>query len=162
MDAEDAGWTKIPVKISVLFHSRMKNPGPHDYVGAELYHRSLVSVIKERVTDLHAGPRLHMEPYKLLWQPAHLPNEVKIYGELYTSQAFLEAHHALQDSPGEPGCDLERMVIVLMLWSDSTHLMSFGDSHLWPLYLYIGDESKYRRCKPSCNLCSHVAYFEKV
>jgi hypothetical protein len=162
MDAEDAGWTKTPVKISVPFHSRMKNPGPRDYVGAELYHRSLVSVIKERVTDPHAGPRLHMVPYELLWQPAHLPNEVKMYGELYTSQAFLEAHRALQDSPGEPGCDLERVVIALMLWSDSTHLTSFGDSHLWPLYLYIGNESKYRRCKPSCNLCSHVAYFEKV
>jgi hypothetical protein len=159
---EDAGWMKTRVKISVPFHQRMKTTGPRDYVGAELYHRSLVDVIKERITDPYAGPRFHMEPYELLWQQPHQPQEVKMHGELYTSQAFLEAHRSLQDSSGEPGCDLPKVVVALMFWSDSTHLTSFGDSHLWPLYLFIGNESKYRRCKPSCNLCSHVAYFEKV
>ena len=162
LDDEDAGWTKTMVKISVPFHRRMQNTGVRDYVAAELYHRSLVSVIKERISDPHAGAHFHMEPYELLWQPGHLPDEVKMHGELYTSQAFLEAHRALQDSPREPDCDLERVVVGLMFWSDSTHLTSFGNSHLWPLYLFIGNESKYRRCKPSCNLCSHVAYFEKV
>lgn len=49
-----------------------------------------------------------------------------------------------------------------MFWSDSTHLTSFGDSKLWPLYMFIGNDSKYRRCKPSHKLCSHIAYFQKV
>ncbi|KAH7917271.1 hypothetical protein BV22DRAFT_1026716, partial [Leucogyrophana mollusca] len=31
-----------------------------------------------------------------------------------------------------------------------------------PLYVYFGNESKYRRCKPSCNLCAHVAYFQNL
>jgi len=30
-----------------------------------------------------------------------------------------------------------------MLWSDSTHLASFGNASLWPIYLYIGNLSKY-------------------
>lgn len=47
-----------------------------------------------------------------------------------------------------------------MFWSDATQLTSFGNAKLWPCYLFFGNKSKYRRCRPSCNLCCHVAYFE--
>lgn len=49
-----------------------------------------------------------------------------------------------------------------MFASDATMLASFGTAKLWPLYLYFGNDSKYRRGKPSENLCEQVAYFEKV
>src|ERR1700692_4795001 len=49
-----------------------------------------------------------------------------------------------------------------MFWSDATQLTSFGNAKLWPTYMYFGNESKYRRCKPSCHLSNHVAYFETV
>lgn len=159
---EDAGWTKSRIKISVPFHSRMANPGPRDYLGADMYHRSLVAVIRERIADPHTGARFHMEPYELRWKPTNQREEVRMHGEIYTSEAFIQAHRALQDSPGEPDCELPRVVVAMMFWSDATHLTSFGNSHLWPCYLFFGNESKYRRCKPSCNLCSHVAYFQKV
>jgi hypothetical protein len=158
----DAGWRKTRVEITVPFHSRMKTPGSQQYVGADLYHRSLVEVITERISDPHTGAQFHLEPYELLWKRSDLHREVNIHGELYTSEAFREAHQALQDSPPEPNCDLPRVVVALMFWSDATHLTQFGNSQLWPSYLFIGNESKYRRCKPSCNLCSHVAYFQKV
>lgn len=158
----DAGWRKTPIKVSVPFHRRTADPGPREYVGADLYHRSLVDVIKEKVTDSHNAPRMHLDPYELLWKPVSRNKEVRVHGELYTSTAFLKAHNELQDSPGEPGCDLPRIVIGLMFSSDATHLTSFGQSKLWPCYLYVGNESKYRRCKPSSNLCSHVAYFQTV
>jgi hypothetical protein len=87
---------------------------------------------------------------------------VKIYGELYQSPAFMDAHQKLQESPGEPDCNLPRAVVSLMFWSDATHLTNFGNAKLWPVYLYFGNESKYRRCKPSCHLGNHVAYFQKV
>jgi hypothetical protein len=74
----------------------------------------------------------------------------------------MDAHNSLQESPGEPGCDLPRVVIALMVWSDSTQLTNFGNAKLWPLYMFFGNESKYRRGKPSCHLCEHVAYFETV
>ncbi len=86
----------------------------------------------------------------------------RVYGELYTSPAFLEAHEEIQTATGEPGCSLPRILIGLMFGSDSTHLTSFGSASLWPCYMYFGNESKYRRCKPSCQLCHHVAYFQKV
>jgi hypothetical protein len=59
-------------------------------------------------------------------------------------------------------CDLPRVVAGLMFWSDVTHLTSFGDAKIWPLYMFFGNESKYFRCKPSSNLCHHVAYFQSV
>jgi hypothetical protein len=159
---EDAGWKKSRIQISVPFHRRMKDPGPRNYVCADLYHRSLVEVITERIKDPHAAVHFHLEPYKLLWKPTNQHEEVRLHGEIYTSEAFLQAHDALQESPGEPDCDLPRVIVALMFWSDATHLTSFGNSQLWPLYLFIGNESKYRRCKPSCNSCSHVAYFQHV
>jgi len=159
---EDAGWKKKRIEITVPFHRRMKTPGSRRYAGVDLYHRSLVQVIKERISDSHTAAQFHMEPYELLWKRTDQHKEVKMHGELYTSEAFHEAHNALQTSPPEPGCDLQRVVVALMFWSDATHLTQFGNSQLWPCYLFIGNESKYRRCKPSCNLCSHVAYFQKV
>jgi len=158
----DAGWRKKRVEITVPFHNRMQNPGTSQFVCAELYHRSLVEVIRERISDPHTAAQMHLEPYELLWKRSDQHREIRLHGEIYTSDAFREAHDVLQDSPPEPDCDLPRVVLALMFWSDATHLTQFGSSQLWPCYMAIGNESKYRRCKPSCNLCSHIAYFQKV
>jgi len=158
----DAGWRKKHVEITVPFHQRMQTPGTTQFICGELYHRSLVEVIRERISDPHTAPQIHLEPYELLWKRSNQHDEVKLHGEVYTSEAFREAHDALQNSPPEPGCNLQRVVVALMFWSDATHLTQFGSSQLWPCYMAMGNESKYRRCKPSCNLCSHVAYFRKV
>jgi hypothetical protein len=159
---EDAGWKKTPVYISVPFHSRLKNPGPKEYLVGDFHHRSFVSVIRERVTNLHNDQNFHYEPFKLFWKPTDESAETRVHGELYTSPAFLEAHRDLQDSPQEPGCDLPRVVVAMMFWSDNTHLTSFGNAKLWPNYLFFGNHSKYNRCKPRCHLCNHVAYFLAV
>lgn len=158
----DAGWIKSPIQITVPFHNRTALPGSHAYMGGDLYHRSLVDVISERVSDAHAAQRFHMEPYELTWTPYPGSYQIPVHGELYTSSAFLETHRKLQDEPGEPSCTLQRVVVALMFWSDATHLTSFGSAKLWPLYLFFGNESKYRRCKPSSNLCCHIAYFRDV
>ena len=98
----------------------------------------------------------------MFWQPNEHIEPVRVHGELYTSEAFLETHRQLQESPGEPGCDLQRVVVGLMFASDGTHLTAFSDNKLWPVYLAIGNESKYRRSKPSCEAFEHIAYFETV
>jgi hypothetical protein len=163
----DADWTRTPVTIQVPFQRRRGIPlgpqvGPRNYIITDFYHRSLVSVVREKLADPHHDHLFHYEPYELKWQPGGAPRPVRVYGELYSSPAFMDAHQELQESPGEPDCDLPRFIIGLMFWSDATHLTSFGDAKLHPLYMYFGNESKYRRCKPSCHLCNHVAYFQKV
>src|ERR1700722_16455246 len=164
---EDAGWLHTPVTISVPYHPRrgvLADPhaGPQDYTVADFYHRNLISVIRERLSESTDNRHFHYEPYELNWQPEGMQRSVRVHGELYTSPAFIDAHRDLQDSPAEPGCELPRVVVGLMFSSDVTHLTSFGDAKLWPLYMFFGNESKYRRCKPSCNVCHHVAYFQSV
>ena len=163
-DAADEGWTVSQIKITVPFHAGSTHPGPKVYEGVHLYHRSLVTVMKERVSDPQYFRHFHVEPYRLLWQPlagAAKP-EHHVHGEVYTSRAFLRAHRELLGSPQEPGCVLPRVICAYMFWSDATHLTSFGNTKLWPLYVFFGNESKYRRGKPSLNSCNHVAYFERV
>ncbi|KIM55613.1 hypothetical protein SCLCIDRAFT_78560, partial [Scleroderma citrinum Foug A] len=53
---------------------------------------------------------------------------------------------------------LPQQIVGLMLWSDATHLTTFRTAKLWPLYIYMGNKSKYMHCWPSSNLCSHAAY----
>jgi hypothetical protein len=164
----DAGWMHTPVTISVPFHPRRGVPlgdhGPSDYTITDFYHRSLTSVIREKISNKSAHRHFHYEPYELHWQPGRTPQSPtqRVHGELYTSPAFIEAHDDLQSSPSEPDCDLPRVVVALMFWSDTTHLTSFGNASVCPLYLFFGNESKHRRCKPSCHPCEHVAYFQKV
>ena len=163
----DAGWTNTPVTIPIPFHPRRGIPptdddGPRDYIVSHFYHRKLMSIIRDKLSRPSGIRHFHFEPYVLHWQPGDHLESTRVHGELYTSPAFIEAHHALQTSPPEPDCDLPRIIVALMFWSDTTHLTNFGNAKICPLYMYFGNESKYRRCKPSCSPCEHVAYFEKV
>jgi hypothetical protein len=159
---EDAGWDVSPVSISVPFNHRADTPGHREFPLANLYHRSLIAVIRDKIMDPTHHAHFHHQPHELLWQPNDQQEPIRVYGELYSSPAFIDAHAALQESPREPNCDLERVVVALMFWSDATQLTNFGNAKLWPLYMFFGNDSKYRRCKPSAHCCEHVAYFETV
>ena len=41
-------------------------------------------------------------------------------------------------------------------------LAAFGTAKLWPLYMFYGNDSKYKRAKPTEKLFETIAYFEKV
>ena len=158
----DVGWKRTPISISVPFNHRATVSGPKEYIVGDLYHRSLVSVILEKLSQPHDIQHFHYEPFEVFWQPTNATTEVRVHGEFYTSPAFLDAHRELQGSLGEPGCDLPRVIVAMIFASDATQLTSFGDAKLWPCYLFFGNESKYRRCKPACHLCNHVTYFQDV
>jgi hypothetical protein len=167
---EDAGWQKSDISIRVPFHRFLDNPGVRVYTVKNFYHRSLTSIIQERLkNDAENNCHFHFEPFELLWKPdlsslANNPDDaaIRLYGELYTSPAFINAHWELQDITGEPNCDLPRVVVGLMFWSDATLLATYGHAKLWPLYMAFANDSKYQRCKPTSNLYEHVAYFEQV
>ncbi|KAF8836277.1 hypothetical protein BDN67DRAFT_911498 [Paxillus ammoniavirescens] len=156
------GWICSPVTISVPFHCRLSNPGPCSYTILDFHHHRLVSVIRETLSDPLHHNVFHYEPYELWWHPSSRNCDVRVYGELYTSGAFIKAQDQLLASPREPGCDLPHCIVALMFWSDATQLTSFGNAKLWPLYLYFGNQLKYMHCQPSSKLCSHVAYFQSV
>ena len=58
--------------------------------------------------------------------------------------------------------DLETFIVSALLYSDSTHLASFGSASLWPIYLYLGNISKYTRSKPTSFSAHHIAYIPTV
>jgi hypothetical protein len=164
---DDASWTNSPITITIPFQPHRGkgadwSPGPKDFTMPEFRHRNLVSVIREKLTQPAGMAHFHYEPYELHWQSLDGTRQARVYGEAYTSLAFIDAHRELQASPLEPNCDLPHVVVALMFWSDVTQLTSFGNADLWPLYLFFGNESKYRRAKPSNHLCHHIAYFQKV
>jgi hypothetical protein len=113
----------------------MPHSGPRDYTAGDFHHKKLVSVMREKLSVLNGS---HFEPHDLIWQPADQP--IRVHGELHTSQAFMDAHRELQDSPEESGCDIPRFILPLMFWLDSTQLTKFGNAKLWPLYLFFGGD----------------------
>ena len=164
---EDAGWTRTPVTISVPYQSHRGllsafGAGPKNYTINGFYHRKLVSVIKERILGLESNHQFHFSSYELHWQRNPSEKPVRVQGELYSSPEFVEADREIQNLPAEPHCNLPRVLVALMFWSDATQLTSFGSAKVWPLYMYFGNDSKYLRCKPSSHLCEHIAYFQPV
>lgn len=160
----DAGWTETVITLPIPFQKNSPKPGLKEYTFPPFQHRSIVSILKEKMANLHDFRHFHLEPYELRWRRKNMAatESTRVHGELYTSPAFLEAHEEIRTLAGEPGCSLPRVLIGLMFGSDATHLTSFGTASLWPCYMYFGNESKNRRCKPTCNLCNHIAYFQKV
>ena len=107
----------------------------------------------------------HYHPYHLQYidpdAPLGTPPET-VHGELYTSQAWLDAEHALQNSPPVEGCDLPRAIASFMFYSDSTNLAQFGNAKAWPIYVFFGNQSKYDRARPATAAGYHVAYLPSV
>ncbi|KAI6100080.1 hypothetical protein EDD16DRAFT_1697278 [Pisolithus croceorrhizus] len=89
----------------------------------------------------------HLTPFKRIWK-----------SPLYTSDAWHTAHDDVQKQRREDGCTLERVITGLMFWSDSTHLTQFGHATAWPVYLFFGNLSKYKRASASSGLCHPVAF----
>ncbi|TFK34101.1 hypothetical protein BDQ12DRAFT_700523 [Crucibulum laeve] len=157
----DSGWHKSQVTIDVPFHRFTTRPGVREYTVTDFYHCSLMSVIREKLSSPSHHTTFHHDPYELWWTSPSGHNS-RVYGELYASKLFLEEHQKIQKLLLNETCCLPRTIAALMFWSDSTQLTSFGNAQLWPLYLFFGNESKYRRCKPTLNLCEHIAYFQKL
>lgn len=159
----DDGWLTTTVTIDIPFHKQMKQPGIQSFAVGEFRHRSIVSVIKEKLAN-HADTRqFHYYPYQATWKRTPDSPEVELYGEVYNSRAFRDEHERVQRLPPTfHNQNLERVVVALMFWSDSTQLTSFGGASLWPCYMFFGNESKYQRGKPSEKLGHQIAYFMKV
>jgi Plavaka transposase len=155
-------WIKTPIKIKVPFHKCTLHPGIEEFEAGKLHHHKLVSVIREKIMRPSSHPHFHFEPYKLFWQPSKTSDPVKVHGELYSSEAFIDTHCVLQESSGEQGCQLSRVIVGLMFASDGTHLTAFSNAKLWPVYLAFRNELKDRRSRPSCHAFKHIVYFETV
>ena len=152
--------TSIPIQLPCEKVKRPEDEAPIFHVEG-LHYRSITEVVKSAFEE-PAAKTFHPTPYKLYWQPDKTCPPERVYTELFTSDAMIHEHEKIKCSPKNPGCNLKTVVAAIMLWSDSTHLMSFGNVSLWPIYLFLGNQSKYVRTKPTTFAAHHLAYIPKV
>ena len=130
-----------------------------------LLHRKLTSVVIDAFND-PLSHLLHFSPFKLFHRNPLTKKEERIFGELYTSDTFLAEHEEVQQHGKLPSDDLsckrEKVVAALMISSDSTHLTNFGNTKAWPIYLMLGNLSKYFRSLPNSGALHHLAYIPSV
>jgi hypothetical protein len=130
-----------------------------------LYYRSLVTVIKAAFAD-PLSRHFHFTPFQLFHKIRSTASEIRVFSEIYNSDAFIKEHDNVRLRgalpPDSLNCKLEKVVLALMFWSDSTHLANFGTAKLWPVYMLFGNLSKYIRSKPSAGAEHHVAYIPSV
>lgn len=154
------GWMESSVCVSVPTGVRESGGQGQPFIVPGLHRRSLLAVIKTALIDVTAK-QFHFSPFKRFWKTAS-GTEERCFDEAYTSDSWLDAHNTLQKQPNEPGCKLEKVILGLMFWSDSTHLANFGTAKVWPLYMYFANLSKYFRGKPNSGASHHVAYIPSV
>ena len=127
--------------------------------------RSIVSVLKAAFESPLAD-HFHFSPYKLFRRSPVTNEDERVFSELYDSDAFITAHDDVQRHgllpPDDPGCTREKAIAALMFWSDSTHLTDFGTAKIWPIYLVLGNLSKYIRGRPTSGAWNHLAYIPFV
>ena len=156
------GWkTDVDVDIKIPSREKCTEGNGRIFTVHGLAYRPLVSVIRAAFTDT-LSKFFHFTPFKRIWKSPVTGREQRLYDELYTSDAWNQAHDDLQKQRREDGCTLERVIAGLMFWSDSTHLTQFGHATAWPVYLFFGNLSKYKRASPSLGICHPVAFIPSV
>ncbi|EIM89452.1 uncharacterized protein STEHIDRAFT_51088 [Stereum hirsutum FP-91666 SS1] len=130
-----------------------------------LHYRPILSVIKAAFAEPLAA-HFHYSPFEVWWKSTVSGKDERVYGELYNSTAWLEEDEKVQrrapPDPSDPSCKREKILAGVMLWSDSTHLANFGTAKLWPIYLFLGNLSKYLRAMPTSGACQHLAYIPSL
>ena len=158
------GWTESNVPISLPCERRNlvnESKAPMFPVSG-LFHRDIVDIVITAFRDPEIFPTLHLTPYKeyRVLEGGNPPE--RVYSEMYSSDAFSDAWESVQNQTHIAEDGLERVMVALMLWSDSTCLTNFGSASLWPVYLSLGNQSKYVRTKPSSFAHHHLAYMPSV
>lgn len=155
----------IQSSVEILVPSGKPHAEAVSYQIPGLLHRKLTHVI----LDAFNGPLahlLHYSPFKLFQKNPTTGDDERIYGKIYTSDAFLEETEKVRRrspaDPESPECKLEKVVAALMLSSDATHLTDFGNAKAWPIYLMLGNLSKYIRAQPNSGAMHHLAYIPSV
>ncbi|KAF9550311.1 hypothetical protein CPC08DRAFT_755181 [Agrocybe pediades] len=124
-----------------------------------LYYRRLIPVIKAAFLEPNAQ-KYHTTPFCSYWHPNDDDVQERLYHENYCADYYLRDYE--QILKGLPEGTPEPIIASLMAYSDSTHLANFGTASLWPIYLFLGNQSKYERGQPTSFAAHHVAYIPKI
>jgi hypothetical protein len=95
--ADESAWRMSTVSINVPFNTKCAHPGPHAYE-VQFRHRPIVPMLRDKILNQQPSDQFHHVPFEMRWHPGDRKEDVRVYGELYSSPAFLEAFDTLQVS----------------------------------------------------------------
>jgi hypothetical protein len=159
------GWLESSVRIRLpLDKMKMPESNAAELEVGGVFHRDIIEVISSVYRSDTVQSFNHI-PFKQFWKPSEDALPERLYGEIFSSEAMIDIDEEICKScPSNDSdeSDLEAISVPLLLYSDSTHLASFGTASLWPVYLFFGSQSKYVRAMPTSYACHHIAYMPKV
>jgi Plavaka transposase len=172
---DQGGWAERDVEIAIPFKKR-KVFYPHNpdtdsersrdniFTVPSLFIRSIPHLIRRLASTESHSRKWTWEAQEGFWRVKNEGEErtLRVYGEVTSSQAFLDAEKQIRIRSRIAECSLPRAVVALMVWSDSTHLGDFTDASLHPVYLGFGNESKYTRGEPTSRAIHEVALLPKA
>lgn len=155
----DDGWKEeilvIPVPLGIA-------PNVAHFQVPDFFHRSLSALMRSTFSSKEKSAGFVYEPFEVRYQPPTGEPEMGVYGELYNSKVWRDAHAEVQRLPREPDDTYPRAIAGLMLHSDGMSLTNFGGQSAWPSYGQWGNDSKTRRtCVNDTNLFQ-IAHIPKV
>ncbi|KAI0038029.1 hypothetical protein FA95DRAFT_1478129, partial [Auriscalpium vulgare] len=158
---QEDGWksTSVRIRLPSKKHKFNSEKDAPELEVPGLVYRRIFDIVKH-VFESDVAQTFHHVPF----EERYIPDDddpatsERVYSEIYSSPAMLEAHQEIKALPRAPDDTLERVVVPLLIWSDSTHLANFGTASVWPIYMFFGSQSKYTRAKPSSHACHHLAY----
>ncbi|KAJ3575441.1 hypothetical protein NP233_g1093 [Leucocoprinus birnbaumii] len=161
-----AQFTESSVNIPIPTGSRETQNVTHPVPG--FLHRKLTDVIREAFND-HLAHKLHYTPFHHFYQASNKdgqPHNERVYGEAYSSDKCISEYKHIQqhgeNPPDDANCKREKGIALLMFSSDATSLADFGNATAWPIYMMLGNLSKYDRAQPRSGAMHHIAYIPKI
>ncbi|KAG6825178.1 hypothetical protein H0H92_004459 [Tricholoma furcatifolium] len=152
-------WKTTIVDVPLpLVRTRHRNEQAAPTLSVPVIHRDLLEVIESLLKD-YSFNKYHLRGFKQFWRPSPDKPKQRVYSEVYNTDIFLDMEERL---PIIDGCNLEKVVLPLLIYSDSTHLANFGTASLWPIYIWTGSLSKYTRIKPTSFSAHHLAYLPSL
>lgn len=154
-------WIEETLKVDVpLGHLDKESPLHAEFAVKQFFYRPLLGVIRSVFESKARSAGFVYEPYEVRFKSPYGGDEMSVYGELYWSKRFRDAHEEVQLSPREAGDYHPRAIVALQLWSDGMCASKFGNAKLWPAYLQFGNQTKYERSRPKT--CYHIAHIPSV
>ena len=89
-------WKSSSVTLNVPFSKYTENSGNHPFTVEGFHYRPLVPIIREKLESSAGREYFHTLGHELHWNPGSGKERVRVYGEMYTSAAFLQAYEDLQ------------------------------------------------------------------
>lgn len=158
------GWKcgKVTIPVPCIGRKQREDDAPRFTVDG-VYYRDAVEIIAKELADPDSFENIHIRPFEEWWRPTEADDPIRVYSDIYTSDAMLQREKELETaSKATAGPQLETFILSVLLYSDGTNLAQFGHASLWPIYMYIGNTSKYIRSQPNSFSAHHLAYLPTV